>query len=72
MDESLLILIVLLGIALIIAAQGYSFIMQGRVLLDPELKGKTGGRFVYTGFALLMVGTVVAIVTGFLFYFTSR
>jgi hypothetical protein len=72
MDQGLLILIVLFGIALLIAIQGYGFIMHGRVLLDPEQRAKVGGRFIYTSLALVMVGTIVALMTAVLLFSTKR
>ena len=62
MDEKLLILIAIFGIALVIAVQGYGFMMQGRALVDPEERLKTGARFIYAGLALVLVGALVAVV----------
>ncbi len=63
MDDTLLILITIFGISLLIAVQGYGFMMQGRALLDPEQRTKIGARFVYTGLGLVLVGALVALVT---------
>lgn len=46
---------------MLIAVQGYNFLMQGQSLLSPEARHRTGGRFVYTGLALIITGSVVAV-----------
>ena len=61
MSDRILILLVLIGVALLIAAQGYGFLIQGQVLLEPEEKAKIGARLVYTGLALVLVGTLVTL-----------
>jgi hypothetical protein len=59
-DERLIVL-VLFGVAVLIAAQGYGLIMHGRELLQPEQRVQSGGRAVYTGLALLLFGLITAV-----------
>ena len=61
MDDTPLILIVLFGIAVLVAIQGYSLLMQGISLLNPEQRQRNGGRFVYVGIALVLLGSLVAV-----------
>jgi uncharacterized membrane protein YidH (DUF202 family) len=62
MTDRALILIVIIGLALLISIQGYSFLMQGQALLEPEQRLKSAGRFVYTGLALVFIGALVAVI----------
>jgi hypothetical protein len=67
MNDTLLILIVIFGIAVLIAVQGYILLVQGQGILNPETRQRTAGRFIYTGMALVFVGSLVAVVAGILF-----
>ncbi len=69
MDNALLILIVIFGIAVQAAVQGYGLFMQGQSLLKPEERQKVGGRLILTGIGLILVGGLVATVAGILFIF---
>ena len=62
MDTNLLILLVLLGIAVLMAAQGYGFIMRGRELLQPEQRAQSGAHAVYAGLGLLFFGFLTGVV----------
>ena len=62
MNTNLLILLVLLGIAVLIAAQGYGYIMRGRELLQPEQRVQFGARSIYAGLGLLLFGFITGVV----------
>ncbi len=61
MDEQLSIL-VLFGLAVVIAAQGYGLVLRGRELLQPEQKAQAGAHAVYAGLALLFFGLITGVI----------
>jgi hypothetical protein len=42
MNDTLLLLVIIFGIGVLIAVQGYNLLMQGQALLSPEARHKTG------------------------------
>jgi hypothetical protein len=53
--------IIIFGQGVIIALLGYSFIVQGRNLLQPENRAKNASQMIYTGLALVGLGFIVGI-----------
>jgi hypothetical protein len=53
--------IIILGQGFIIALLGYNLMTQGRNMLQPEARIKSGARMIYTGMALVGLGFIVGV-----------
>jgi hypothetical protein len=58
--------VIILSQGLIIALLGYSLIIQGRGLLQPEERIKSATRMIYTGLALALVGFIIGLIAALL------
>jgi hypothetical protein len=55
--------IIVFGQGFIIALLGFDLIVQGRNMLQPEIRIKSASQMIYTGLALVEVGAIVALLT---------
>ncbi len=55
--------IIILGQGFIIVLLGYNLMTQGRNMLQPEDRIKSGARMIYTGMALVGLGFTVGLTT---------
>ena len=53
--------IIVFGQGFIIALLGFDLIVQGRNMLQPEIRIKSASQMIYTGLALVGVGAIVAL-----------
>jgi len=58
--------VIIFGQGVIIALLGYSFIAQGRNLLEPENRIKAGTQMIYTGLGLVGLGFIVGMLAALL------
>ena len=62
MSSQLLELVSIFGTAVVIAMLGYSIMMQGRALIQPEQRQQLGSQLIYTGLALLFIGLLIGVI----------
>jgi len=53
--------VIIFGQGIIITLLGYNFVTQGRNLLQPETRVKSGSQMIYMGLALVGVGAVIGL-----------
>jgi hypothetical protein len=53
--------VIIFGQGIIITLLGYLFMTQGRNLLQPEARVKSGSQMIYTGLALVGLGSVIGL-----------
>jgi hypothetical protein len=53
--------VIIFGQGIIITLLGYNFMAQGRSLLQPEARVKSGSQLIYMGLALVGLGSVIAL-----------
>ena len=53
--------VIIFGQGIIITLLGYNFVTQGRNLLQPEGRVKSGSQMIYMGLALVGVGAVIGL-----------
>jgi hypothetical protein len=61
MSQQALDLIVILGMALLIAIQGYILITLGRAMAQPEKRQMVGSQLVLTGISLVLIALLAGI-----------
>lgn len=61
MSAQALSYVIIFGQGIIIALLGYSFVTQGRNLLQPEERVKSGSQMIYMGLALVGVGSFIGL-----------
>jgi hypothetical protein len=61
MSDQILDLIIIFGIAVVIAIQGYILVMLGRGLAQPEERQKIGSQLVFTGLMLVFTGFLTGV-----------
>ena len=62
MSTTTLDYVIIFGQGIIIVLLGYSFLAQGRNLIQPELRVKSGAQMIYTGLALVGLGALIALI----------
>ena len=55
--------VIIFGQGIIITLLGYNFITQGRNLLQPEARIKSGSQMIYMGLALVGVGSIISLLS---------